>query len=58
MPFRLTCPCGEVLHGREEDDLVHAATSHLDAQHGRSYSREDIMFMAITIPERLMPPDA
>lgn len=58
MAFRLTCPCGYVLYGREEDDLVRSATSHLDTQHGRTYSREDIMFMAIRIPERLLPPEA
>jgi hypothetical protein len=51
MAFRLTCPCGEQLQGRREEDLVAAATAHLEAAHQRHYSSEEIMFMAISVPD-------
>lgn len=43
----LRCPCGELLRGEDEDDLVERAQAHLRAAHpGRAYSREDILFLA------------
>lgn len=58
MAYRLTCPCGETFYGREEADIVTSATAHLTDVHQRAYSPDEIMFMAITIPDRLLPEDA
>ncbi|GGO77693.1 MULTISPECIES: DUF1059 domain-containing protein [Nocardioides] len=47
MKTRLTCPCGEVVKGADEDELVEKAQAHLADQHpGREYEREMILFMA------------
>lgn len=47
MELYLNCPCGEVIEGADEDDLVAKAQVHLAAAHpGRTYSREQILFMA------------
>lgn len=47
MKTRLTCPCGEVVKGQDEDELVERAQAHLaDAHPGREYDREMILFMA------------
>jgi predicted small metal-binding protein len=43
----LECPCGQTIHGTDEDDLVAKANEHLRVEHpGREYSREEILFMA------------
>jgi hypothetical protein len=43
----LNCPCGAVVEGADEDDLVAKAQDHLAAAHpGRTYTREQILFMA------------
>ncbi|CAM5729875.1 hypothetical protein MAUB1S_02311 [Mycolicibacterium aubagnense] len=43
----LNCPCGEAISGKDEDDLVEKAQTHLAEQHpGREYDREMILFMA------------
>jgi hypothetical protein len=43
----LNCPCGEVVEGADEDDLVAKAETHLSEAHpGRTYTREQILFMA------------
>lgn len=43
----LNCPCGEVIEGDDEDDLVAKAQVHLSQAHpGRTYTREQILFMA------------
>lgn len=55
MAFRLTCPCGEKLHGRTEDEMVATATAHLEAKHDRTYSPEEIMFMAMPFPDSMLP---
>lgn len=48
MKTRLTCPCGTVLVGVDEDDLVAQAQEHLAKVHpGKDYSREHILFMAM-----------
>jgi predicted small metal-binding protein len=44
---RLTCPCGEVIRGADEDELVSEAEAHLAAEHGRTYTREEILFIAL-----------
>lgn len=47
MKTRLTCPCGELIRGDDEDALVANVQQHLAEKHGgRSYSREEILFMA------------
>jgi len=48
MKTRLTCPCGELLTGDNEDELVENAQAHLKEKHpGHEYTREQILFMAI-----------
>jgi hypothetical protein len=47
MELYLNCPCGEVIEGDDEDDLVVKAQTHLSEAHpGRTYTREQILFMA------------
>ncbi len=47
MKTRLTCPCGTIIRGTDEDDLVEQAQAHLAAEHpGREYDRDMILFMA------------
>jgi len=44
----LRCPCGTLLVGRDDDELVERAREHLAAEHpDREYSRDEILFMAI-----------
>ena len=48
MKTRLTCPCGELVRGDDEDELVANVQQHLAEKHdGRSYSRDEILFMAL-----------
>lgn len=45
--MQMTCPCGELLEGKDEDELVEKAQEHLRQAHpGREYTREQILFMA------------
>ena len=47
MEMVLNCPCGEVLEGKDEDELVEVAQAHLREAHpGRTYTRDQILFMA------------
>jgi len=47
MEMYLNCPCGEVVEGLDEDDLVESAQAHLREAHpDRTYTREQILFMA------------
>lgn len=47
MKQHLSCPCGEFLTGRDEDDLVEKAQRHLTEQHpDHEHTREQILFMA------------
>jgi predicted small metal-binding protein len=43
---KISCPCGEFIRGENEDDLVEKTQAHLRDKHGRTYSREEILFMA------------
>lgn len=44
----MTCPCGERIRGKDEDELVELAQAHLAAEHpGREYDRDQILFMAL-----------
>jgi hypothetical protein len=45
----LNCPCGEIIQGEDEDDLVEKAMEHLREKHpdlADHYTREHILFMA------------
>jgi predicted small metal-binding protein len=46
MKTTLDCPCGEKLVGKDEDELVEKVQKHLTEEHGREYSREQILAMA------------
>jgi predicted small metal-binding protein len=49
MKKTLACPCGEMVRGETEDDLVEKAQAHLKAKHpdrADDYTREHILFMA------------
>ena len=49
MKTKLQCPCGEMIEGKNEDELVDKVKAHLKERHpGRedAYSRDDILFMA------------
>ena len=44
---RIQCPCGEVIVGKDEDELVELTNAHLMSQHdGRTYDRDMILIMA------------
>lgn len=46
---RLQCPCGELIEGENEDDLVEKTYGHLRLVHPDlvdHYSREHILFIA------------
>lgn len=47
MKTKITCPCGRFIEGDDEDDLVEKTTAHLEEVHGRSYTRDEILFMAM-----------
>ena len=47
--YVLDCPCGQVLTGDTEDDIVEVAFAHLREQHpdmADGYEREHVLFMA------------
>lgn len=47
MKTTLACPCGTVIRGTDEDDLVELTQAHLASEHpGRDYDRDSILFMA------------
>jgi hypothetical protein len=49
MKTNLQCPCGEMITGKDEDDLVEKAQAHLAEKHPDlvgHYTREHILFMA------------
>ena len=47
MKTALRCPCGEMLVGKDEDELVEKAQAHLAEKHpDLEYSRDEILFMA------------
>ncbi len=44
---RIQCPCGEIIVGKDEDELVELTNAHLKDQHdGRTYDRDMILMMA------------
>jgi hypothetical protein len=49
MKKNLACPCGEMLRGEDEDDLVAKTQAHLREKHPDKvddYNRDMILFMA------------
>jgi predicted small metal-binding protein len=43
----LQCPCGAVIKGADEDELVRNAQEHLKEKHpDHEYTREQILFIA------------
>ena len=49
MKTTLACPCGQIIRGESEDDLVEKAFEHLREKHpdmADDYQREHILFMA------------
>ena len=47
MKTMLMCPCGQLIEGQDEDELVRNVQAHLRERHeGREYTREQILFMA------------
>lgn len=49
MKTTMVCPCGEMIRGKDEDDLVELAKAHLREKHpdlADHYEREHILFMA------------
>jgi predicted small metal-binding protein len=47
MKTHLNCPCGEVIKGENEDELVANTQEHLKQNHpGHEYSRDEILMMA------------
>ena len=43
----ITCPCGEAIAGKDEDELVELTQAHLASVHpGMEYDRDAILFMA------------
>ncbi|MBF6215204.1 DUF1059 domain-containing protein [Nocardia puris] len=47
MKTRLRCPCGELITGSDEDDLVEKTRAHLTENHpGHDYSRDEILLFA------------
>lgn len=46
MKTHLTCPCGEAITGKDEDELVELTQAHLASVHpGLEYDRDAILFM-------------
>jgi hypothetical protein len=44
---RVECPCGEVIRGADEDELVELTLQHLAAVHpDLEYGRDEILFIA------------
>ena len=47
MKTRVNCPCGELITGADEDELVTKTQDHLAAAHpDMSYGRDEILFIA------------
>ena len=47
MKTRLACPCGEMIRGEDEDQLVELTQAHLAEAHpGMEYGRDEIRFIA------------
>lgn len=57
MAYRLSCPCTKLMFGRTEAEIVEVSAAHAREVHSRDYTAEEIMFMAVTVPESFLPDD-
>lgn len=55
MAYRLDCPCGEAIFGRDAAEIVDQGVQHASEKHGRQYEAEHVMFMAVEIPASFLP---
>ena len=56
MAKSLTCPCGELIIGANDDAFVSAVDAHLQAVHeGRTYPASMILQMASPYPDDQVP---
>lgn len=55
MAYRLNCPCGAVIFGTDDADIIRTGTVHAEDVHGRSYAPEQVMFLAVRIPDSFLP---
>lgn len=47
MKTHISCPCGEAISAKDEDELVELTQAHLKEAHpGKEYDRDAILFMA------------
>jgi predicted small metal-binding protein len=46
MPKIINCPCGFVVRGKTDDELVAAAQQHAKSTHGMDLTREQALAMA------------
>jgi predicted small metal-binding protein len=47
MKTHITCPCGEAIAAKDEDELVELTQAHLaDVHPGLEYDRDSILFLA------------
>jgi len=47
MKAALKCPCGELIRGKDEEELLKNVREHLAEKHpGREYTDGEILFMA------------
>ena len=54
MAYQLNCPCGEMIAAVDED-FIDAVGFHLVSAHpGRSYTENEIMMLAMPIPDRVV----
>lgn len=42
----IQCPCGSVIEGRDDEDVVRKAQEHAKATHGMDLSKEQALAMA------------
>lgn len=56
MAKRVTCPpCGAIIHGESDDDLVAKLQKHSRDEHGMSLSRDQILAMSASLRTGVTP---
>lgn len=53
MAYQISCPCGLQIAALD-DDFVETVNAHLQAEHGRTYASNEIMMMALPVPDRVV----
>ena len=51
----INCPCGFVLRGKDDDEVVQKAQEHAKSVHGMDLSREQALEMAFLMARQMMP---